>query len=48
MRETRLRWFGPRRRFMNMVREDMQGVNVTEEDAKDRLRWRKMICCGDP
>ena len=26
----------------------MQGVGVTEENARDRVRWRQMICCGDP
>lgn len=26
----------------------MQGGCVTEEGARDRLRWREMIRCGDP
>lgn len=21
---------------------------LTEEEARDRVRWRQMICCGDP
>ena len=32
---------------MDVVREDMQIVGVTEEDAEDRKRWRRMIHCGD-
>ena len=23
-------------------------VDVTEEDAEDRVRWRRVICCGNP
>ena len=34
----------PKRRFMNVVKEDMK----REEDADDMVRWRRMICCGDP
>ena len=30
----------PRRRFMGAVREDMAVVEVTEEDAHDRTKWR--------
>uniref|UniRef100_A0A3Q3XPT4 C2H2-type domain-containing protein n=1 Tax=Mola mola TaxID=94237 RepID=A0A3Q3XPT4_MOLML len=37
----------PKRRLMDMVREDMQIVGVREEDAEDRGRWRRMIRCGD-
>lgn len=36
------------RRFVDAVKEEMQRVGATEEDAGDRLRWRQMICCGDP
>lgn len=32
---------------MDVVKEDIQKVDVTEEDARDRVRWRRMICCGD-
>lgn len=28
---------------MDRMKEDMQKIGVTEEDAKDRI-----ICCGDP
>ena len=38
----------PKRRFMDVVREDMKLVGVREEDAEDRVRWRHMIHCGDP
>ncbi|PME06485.1 hypothetical protein A8A06_13560 [Escherichia coli] len=38
----------PQRRFMDVVKEDMQRVGVREEDARDRVRWRQMIRCGDP
>ncbi|KAK2875054.1 hypothetical protein Q8A73_024333, partial [Channa argus] len=38
----------PKRRFMDVVREDMKLVGVREEDAEDRVRWRHMIRCGDP
>ena len=37
----------PKRRFMDMVREDMHIVGVGEEDAEDMERWRILICCGD-
>ncbi len=37
-----------KRRFMDVVKEDMAEVEVTEEDTEDRnnLRWK--IRCGDP
>ncbi|KAI5609347.1 protein kinase C-binding protein NELL2-like [Silurus asotus] len=38
----------PRRRFMDVVREDMQVVGVREADVEDRVVWRRMIRCGDP
>ena len=32
---------GPRKeRFMDAVREDMAVVEVTEDDAEDRTKWR--------
>ncbi|KAI5087037.1 hypothetical protein C0J45_24418, partial [Silurus meridionalis] len=37
----------PRRRFMDVVREDMQVVGVKEADVEDRVVWRRMIRCGD-
>lgn len=33
-------------RFMDVVKVDMQMVDVTEEYA--RKRWRQMIHCGNP
>ena len=33
----------PKRRFMNVVKEDMTEVEVTEEDTEDRGNWRWKI-----
>lgn len=33
---------------MYVVKKDMKLVGVREEDAEDRVRWRRMICCCDP
>ena len=33
---------------MDVVKDDMAEVEVTEEDAEDRSNWRWKICCGDP
>ena len=38
----------PKRRFMDVVKEDMAEVEVTEKDAEDRNNWRWKIHCGDP
>ena len=38
----------PKRRFMDVVKEDMTEVEVTEKDTVDRRNWRKKIRCGDP
>ena len=38
----------PKRRYMDAVKEDMRVAGVGEEDVRDRLRWRRMIRCGDP
>ena len=37
-----------KRRCMDVVKEDMAEVEVTEEDAEDRSNWRWKIGCGDP
>ena len=37
----------PKRRFMVVMREDMQIADVTEEDAEDGERLRAMICWAD-
>ena len=33
---------------MDVVKEDMADVEVTEEDTEDRNNWRWNIRCGDP
>ena len=33
---------------MDVVKEDMAEVEVTEEDAEDRNNWRWKIRCVDP
>ena len=33
---------------MDVMKEDMGEVEVTEEDAEDRSNWRWKIRCGDP
>ncbi len=38
----------PKRRFEDVVKEDMAEVEVTEEDTEDRINWRRQIRCGDP
>ena len=38
----------PKRRFIDVVKEDMAEVEVTEEDTEDRNNWRWKIRCGDP
>lgn len=38
----------PQRKFMDVTKEAMQRVAVTQEDSSDTVRWRKIICCGDP
>ena len=38
----------PKRRFLDVVKEDMGEVGVKETDVKDRKMWRMMIRCGYP
>ena len=38
----------PKRRFLDVMKEDMGEAGVKETDVKDRKMWRKMICCGHP
>ena len=38
----------PRRRWMDLVREDMERVGVREGDEVDRVKWRLLSRCGDP
>lgn len=36
------------RSFMDVVKQDVQRVGVTEENTRDRVRWRKIIYWDDP
>ncbi|MCJ8735615.1 hypothetical protein PDJAM_G00249200 [Pangasius djambal] len=38
----------PKRRYMDVINEDMKLVGASVADAEDRDRWRVMIRCGDP
>ena len=38
----------PKRRFMDVVKDDMAEVEGAEEDTEDRNNWRWKIRCGDP
>ena len=38
----------PRRRFLDVVKEDMEEVGAKETDIGDRKMWRMMIRCGHP
>ena len=38
----------PKKRFLDVVKEDMKEVGVKEMDIEDRKMWRMMICCGHP
>ena len=50
----RMEWAGkrkrgrPKRRFIDVVKEDIAEVEVTDEDTVDRNNWRRKIRCGDP
>lgn len=41
----RMRRARPQRRFVDVVKEDMEAVGL---EAGDRARGRRMIRCGDP
>ena len=38
----------PKRRFLNLVKEDMGEVGEKETDVEDRMLWRQIIRCGYP
>ena len=38
----------PRRRWMDLVREDIEKVGAREGDKVDRVKWRILSRCGDP
>ena len=37
----------PTRRFLDVVKEDVKLLGVREEDADDRVRWRRIIHFSD-
>ena len=37
----------PKRRWMDLVREDMERVGAREGDKVDRVKWRLLSRCGD-
>lgn len=39
---------GPKRRWEDCIKEDMETAGVTEGEALDRAEWRKRIRTGDP
>ena len=38
----------PKRRFLDVVKEDMQDVGANDTDIENRKMWRMMIHCGHP
>ena len=38
----------PRRRWMDLVREDMERVGAKEGDKVDLVKCKIISCCGDP
>ena len=38
----------PKRRFVDVVKEDIREVGAKETDVEDRKVWRMMIHCGHP
>ena len=38
----------PKKRFLDLVKEDMGKVGAKEMDVENRTVWRKMIHCGYP
>ena len=38
----------PRRRWMDLVRKDMERVGAREGDKVHRMKWRILSRCGDP
>ena len=38
----------PRRRWMDLAREDLKSVGAKEGDEIDRVKWRLLPRCGDP
>lgn len=46
--EDRMKRGKQQTRFMDVVKENTKRVGVTEEDVRDRVRWRQMGHCGGP
>ena len=38
----------PKRRFLDVVKEDMGEVGAKETDIEDRMVWMEIIHCGYP
>ena len=38
----------PRRRWMDLAREDLKNVGAEEGDEMDRVKWRILSRCADP
>ena len=38
----------PKRKFLNLVKEDMREVGENETDVEDRTVWRQIVRCGYP
>ena len=38
----------PRRRWMDLAREDIKRVGAKEGDEVNREKWKILSCCGDP
>ena len=38
----------PKRRWRNCMKDDMEAMGLTEEDAQDRALWKAKIHTGDP
>ena len=38
----------PRRRWMDLLREDMERVGAREGDEIDRMKLKIILRCGDP
>ena len=38
----------PKRRYMDLLEEDMRAVGARREDTENRVGWRGLIRCGDP
>ena len=38
----------PKRRFLDVLKEDMGKVGAREKDIENRTLWRNIICCGNP